>query len=554
MLAHLHRLVMISWVSTWEANINLTITPTVTSVLEANNIASILSTVLHILQVCLIPMYSKVSDITGRAEVYTFALVLYIISFVIMANAQNYDTLVGGRVIYGIGKSGCSIIAPILIGDMTNVINRGLMQALYNIPALFGMFVAPIVAGALLAKGQWRWAYGINSILLFVTSAPLIFSLWNVDFKARRLMKSEAEQEETPQQEAKEPFYKKVIWVLNEVDMIGSIFLIAGLCLILLPCVLANTRWGGWGSPITIGTLVAGLISWILFALWEWKGALKPIIPATKWESRTPLWGVLATTTVHMIATTNWQYFLTYLQVSRKVSPTKATYLERGYSVVFVLIQTVVGYLMKRQRVWRPFVWVGTSLLLLGVGLMIPARVPTSSDAFVVISQAIAGLGSGMLDVPLMVAVQSSVPHNDLSIVTALYQMGGSLGSAIGSTMAGAIWNAMLPSLIKKYVPGEYDYEKIVRNIKYAISLPDEQYQGVVTAYGEVQRVLSIIAVCVASLTFFFSIPMRSFGLDESEEDRIKANAGSSTPTTKDEGDSTKYGLTTLDSTTKSKV
>ncbi|KAG0190611.1 hypothetical protein DFQ28_001781 [Apophysomyces sp. BC1034] len=530
-------LVMISWVTTWESNVNVTITPTVTSILNANNISSILSTVLHILQVCLIPMYSKISDFTGRAEVYTFALVLYTISFVIMANAQSYDALVGGRVVYGV--------------DMTSVVTRGLMQALYNIPAIFSMFVAPKVAGILLANGLWRWAYGITPILLLITGIPLLCSLWNVEFKVRRLLKSEPVPETAGK---KKTFFEHVLWVVTEIDLVGSILLIAGLCLVLLPCVLANTRWGGWGSAITIGTLVAGVVSWILLALWEWKFAVKPIIPATKWESRTPIWGVLATTTVHMIATTNWQYFLTYLQVSRKASPEKAVYLERGYAVVFILIQTVVGYLMKRTRVWRPFVWVGTSLLLIGVGLMIPARLPTSSDAFVVISQAIAGLGSGMLDVPLMVAVQSSVPHNDLSIVTALYQMGGSLGSAIGSTMAGAIWNAMLPGQIKKHVPGVYDYEKIVRNIKYAINLPEDQYNGVVTAYGEVQRVLSIIAVCVASLTFLFSLPMRSFGLDESEEDRIQANAGSSTPTTKDEGDSTKYGLTSLEPSPKPSV
>ncbi|KAF7721715.1 hypothetical protein EC973_004277 [Apophysomyces ossiformis] len=473
-----------------------------------------------------------------------------------MATARNYDTLIGGKVIYGLGKSGCLIVAPILIGDMTDIVNRGLMQALYNIPSIFSMLVAPIVAGALLAQNQWRWAYGINSILLFVTSAPLIFSLWNVDFKARRLLKSEAEQEKDHEEEEKdnkESFYEKVVWILNEVDMIGSIFLIAGLCLILLPCVLANTRWGGWGSPITIGTLVAGLVSWILFALWEWKGARKPIIPATKWESRTPLWSTLSLMTLRWIAASNWQYLLTYFQVSRKVSPAKATYLERSFSVLFVVMELIVGYLMKRYRVWRPFVWVGTALTLIGVGLMIPARLPTSSDAFVVMSQAIAGIGAGMIQIPLLVAAQSSVPHNDLSIVTALYQMGGSLGSAIGSTMAGAVWNAMLPGQMEKYVPGEYDYEKIVRDIRYALSLPVDQYNGVVTAYGEVQRVLSIISVCVASLTFFFSLPIRSFGLDESEEDRIKANAKKSRANAKDEDSSTKYDLETLDSMQKPK-
>jgi hypothetical protein len=39
--------------------------------------------------------------------------------------------------------------------------------------------------------------------------------------------------------------------------------------------------------------------------------------------------------------------------------------------------------------------------MILGIGLMIPARLPHSSNAFVVISQTIAGFGSGMLDIPI---------------------------------------------------------------------------------------------------------------------------------------------------------
>lgn len=153
---------------------------------------------------------------------------------------------------------------------------------------------------------------------------------------------------------------------------------------------------------------------------------------------------------------------------------------------------------------------------------MIPARLPSSSDAFVVISQAIAGVGSGMMDIPITVAIQSSVPHNDLAMVTSLYQLGGSIAASIGSTMAGAIWNQMLPGQLAKYVPGQYDQEEIMGDIFYATSLPDDQYQGVVEAYGETQKVLSIISVCISILTFAFTIPMKGFGLSDNNQKEDK--------------------------------
>ncbi|KAG0166922.1 hypothetical protein DFQ28_006563 [Apophysomyces sp. BC1034] len=530
-------LTLLSWAITWEAYMVFIITPTVTSRLSANNISSILSTVLYILQTALLPIYSKLADFMGRAETYAISLMFYVVSFVIMATAQNYDTLVGGQVVYAFGNSGCVILGPIVIGDMTSVVNRGLFQAAYNVPSLISMFASTYVAEMLLARDLWRWIYGMNPILLIITSAPLLVGLWNVQAKIRQ-----AGARDRKPTEKKGTLLEKISWLAVEVDLIGSLLLVAGLCLVLFPLVLAVPRLGGWESGITISTLSCGVLAWVLFGLWESKFAKKPIISLTRWESSNPLWGVLAALAVTMLASANWQYFTTYLQVSRRASPAKAVLLERGYSVAYIFAQLLVGYLMKRTRVWRPFVWSGVFLLILGVGLMVPARLPTSSDAFVVISQTIAGIGSGMLAMPIMVAVQSSVPHSDMATVTSFYQVAGSLGSCFGSTMAGAIWNALLPGKFAKYVPGEYDYLKIVQSIDYALALPQDQYEGVVKSYGEVQKILSIISVFIAFSTFVFTIPLEAFGLVDTE---------ATTPLNKNNGASNTYGSVNVDLSTK---
>ncbi|EIE87916.1 hypothetical protein RO3G_12627 [Rhizopus delemar RA 99-880] len=483
----------------------------------------LLSTITYILQTALLPIYSKLSDMFGRAHCYSVGLFFYILAFIVLATANNYNTLVGGQIIYAFGYSATSILGPIVVGDLTTVTNRGFFQGLYNLPSLFNIFVAPRAAVLLYDHGQWRWGYGLVCIILAGTAIPLIGGLWYVHFKLKRsgLLEEYRAQQQTkssPLEDSDKSFFDKFIWVLIHIDVVGSLLLIAGLCLILLPLVLALTKWGGWQSGITIGTLVAGVVSWGLFAIWEWKFSPKPIIPLGSWKSQTPLLGVLALSTVTLISSTNWQYYTTYLMVSRKLDVDTATYLERGYNVAYIVCEVVVGYLMKRSRKWRPFVWVGVSLMILGVGLMIPARLPTSSNAFVVISQTIVGIGSGCLYIPILVAIQSSVPHGDMAIVTAMMQVGGSIAASIGSTMSGAIWNSMLPGQMAKYVPGEYDYAKIVGSTTYAISLPEDQYNGVVKAYGHVQMVLSIIAICIAVLTFCFTVPMKSFGLGDRPE------------------------------------
>jgi hypothetical protein len=72
-------------------------------------------------------------------------------------------------------------------------------------------------------------------------------------------------------------FWQKLVWFIEEIDIIGSILLVAGLCLILLPLVLALPSWGGWTSGTTLGTLCSGVVAWGLFGLWEWKYAKKPV-------------------------------------------------------------------------------------------------------------------------------------------------------------------------------------------------------------------------------------------------------------------------------------
>jgi hypothetical protein len=107
---------------------------------------------------------------------------------------------------------------------------------------------------------------------------------------------------------------------------------------------------------------------------------------------------------------------------------------------------------------------------------------------------------------------------SDIAIVTALFQIGGTIATSIGSSVAGAIWNNMLPTELAKHVPGEYDAASILGDINYINALPEDQYDGTVTAYGNVQRILSIASLGIAVLAFIFFLGMRGFTLSDEED------------------------------------
>ncbi|KAI8067674.1 major facilitator superfamily-domain-containing protein [Gilbertella persicaria] len=515
-------LALVSWIMSWEKNIVNTITPTVTSEFNANGLTGVLTTVLGVMQTALQPMYSKFADMTGRTITYTVSLLFFMVSFIAMACATDYNALIGGQVIYALGYSGLYILGPILIGDSISLVNRTLVLAFYNFPLIINLFAGGAAAQRMLETAGWRWAFGHISIVIFVASIPIMIVLWSIQRKAKRagLIKYESADNQIDGPKNFTYFFRKLVWVCNEIDLIGSIFLLAGFFLILLPLILANT-WGGWQSPVVIGCLVGGGVTWCIFAFWESKIAPKPIFPMKKWDTYNPLYG---TAIVFLIWAINGmmdlQYFLTYLKVTRRVKSDIATYLERGFNASNVVLAVPIGYAVKRTRRWRPFVWIGSCFAVLGSGLLIPARSSHSPDVFIVMSQIILGTGCAFMNYPTSVGIQGSVPREDVAIVIAFFEVGVAIASSIGSTIAGAIWNSVLPGLFEKYVPGEYDYAKITGSIPVALALPEEQYKGVVKAYDAAMHILSIVAVCMGGLAFLLATQLKGYALDQNKQEQ----------------------------------
>lgn len=389
-----------------------------------------------------------------------------------------------------------------------------MFQAFYDFPAMVNIWVAPIVGQAFVDSNQWRWAYSMIPFCITATAVPLLWGLYRIE---RTIKKSNLMPDRRQSKSRESSRIERVKYVFREFDIIGSLLFIGALCMILLPLVLGPYNWGGWNTPRTIGCLVGGFVCGLVFIAYEWKFAHHPVIPMGNWESTTPIAGVMVCACISMIRAVNWTYFMTYLQITRYASVLESTYIQRSYDAMFLLSQLLAGFLMKRFKVYRPIVFAGICLYILGMGLMIPARYPTSPLGFVVIAQVISGLGSGLIYVPCLVACQSSVPQADLAIVTALQQVGGTISTSIGSAISGALWNGLLPGQLTKHVPGEFDMARILGDITYISALPKDQHDGASVAYGNVERIMCIVSLCLAVIAFGFFLRMKPFGLSETE-------------------------------------
>ncbi|KAF9958860.1 hypothetical protein BGZ65_001113 [Modicella reniformis] len=352
----------------------------VAALLESTSLTCILPTILEILSAALVPFYTKVSDVVGRAQALTFALVFYLIGY----TSNTFCNL--GQIAYGIGSTGMLTLTQVLIAFTTLLIDRGIMFALWDMPAVAIVFISQVLTDPLtIAEGaNWRNVYIYHHCL---------------DFRLGR------------------------------------------------HCAL--------NTPLIIGIFVSGIIALGLLIFWEIKYTTKPIMPMRIWANRTCFGGLIA-------------YYTLYLVVSRDITFGRAFLLERGYQVAYPIFELLTGLMMKRFNTCRPFIWIGITI---GLGLMIVAR-PTSSDAFVVISQIIAGGAAGMANLAASGIVTEAVDKSDVSTVF---------------------------GLTKHIKSGEYDeYRAMNAPLDYIQNLGPEVKGQLIEAYADSQMLMLIIAMSMA--------------------------------------------------------
>ncbi|KAF9898708.1 hypothetical protein BX616_003703, partial [Lobosporangium transversale] len=78
----------------------------VTAYFKSTSIASVLPTILQILAAALVPFYTKVSDVFGRAGSMTYAIIAYLVGLIVEGTANTFVQFSIGQIFYGMGLTG----------------------------------------------------------------------------------------------------------------------------------------------------------------------------------------------------------------------------------------------------------------------------------------------------------------------------------------------------------------------------------------------------------------------------------------------------------------
>jgi len=132
------------------------------------------------------PLFAKASDKYGRRIVYMVCVTGFGIGSLMLVMAANYETLLLGRMVQGLGASGIFPVAAAVIGDTFPKEKQG--SALGLIGAVFGLaFLIGPVLGGILLRYSWQWLFIIN----LPVAVGLLIAAW-------RLLPSGSSKEQLP--------------------------------------------------------------------------------------------------------------------------------------------------------------------------------------------------------------------------------------------------------------------------------------------------------------------------------------------------------------------
>jgi MFS family permease len=293
---------------------------------------------------------------------------------------------------------------------------------------------------------------------------------------------------------------------IDDIIVLGTFLLAAGLVLSLLPFTIAGAAAEGWSEGYIIAMLVLGFVALGVFFLVERYVAKVPFLDWKILTSRTVL-GTCLLSVTYQIAYYCWNgYYTSYLQVVYGVSITTAGYINSIFDAVSGVWLFIVGILIRKTGRFKWLLWIAVPLYLLGEGLMIYFRQPSMGVGYNIMCQIFLAFAGGAMIIVMQVAVTAAADHNNVAAVLAFLGVFGNIGRAIGSSISGAIWTHTLPDALQRLLPESVNadwaaiYEDLELQLSFEIGTPERDAISAAYAYAQERMLIAGTAIMVLAL------------------------------------------------------
>jgi EmrB/QacA subfamily drug resistance transporter len=357
-------------------------------------------------------MYSgSLADRVGRRTIFQVGLSLFALGSWMCSLAPSLDALIAFRVLQGVGGS---MLNPSALGIITNTFSKPAerARAIGVWDGVFGLSMAlgPVLGGVLVGTVGWRGIFWAN--IPVGLAAVSLTALFVPDSKAAR---------------ARRP------------DPVGQILVIT-LFGALAYGIIEGPAFG-WLSPRIYGFFLAAVAALAILLAYEPRRA-DPLINFRFFRSA-PFTASSATAVCAIAAMAAFLFLTTlYLQDVRGFSALRAGMVILPMPVMMGLCAPLAGRIVARRGARIPLVAAGAALTLASAAL---SRLsPDSGPGFLLITDALFGVGAGMVNSPITNGVMSGVPTSQAGMASGLNSASRQLGQSLGVAVVGSVLAASL--------------------------------------------------------------------------------------------------------------
>ncbi|HXL45690.1 MAG TPA: MDR family MFS transporter, partial [Candidatus Binatia bacterium] len=383
-----------------ESTVVATAMPTVVRSLGGIQIYSWVFSGFLLTQTVTMPLWGRFSDLYGRRPVFLIGLATFLGGSALSGTAQSMAQLIVFRMVQGLGAGSLMTLGYTIIGELFGLERRAKLQGW--ISSVWGVapLVGPWLGGVLSDHVSWRWVFYVNLPFGAIAMALIATALVEEARPARRPV----------------------------MDVAGVALFTAGVSALLLGIVQAG-RAGSWSGAAVLSPLALGLTGLVLFVVVE-RRAAEPIVPLRLFGSRMVIAAVVTRFLAGMAMFGAISFVPLFLQSVTGTTATGAGMVLTPFILGWVAMSVTSARLVLRVG-YRAVVMTGMACLT-GAFLLFARWSATLSHADAMRDVLLAGVGMGLVVVPMLIAVQSAVPRSDLGAATSMTQFFMSIGGAVG--------------------------------------------------------------------------------------------------------------------------
>jgi EmrB/QacA subfamily drug resistance transporter len=355
---------------------------------------------------------ARAGDLLGRRRVFLTGIALFCVASLVGGLATAGWMLLASRAVQGIGAA---LAAPSALSLLTTAFDEGPARVraigLYTTVSAAGGAIGLVAGGLLTDLVSWRWVMFVN--------VPIGLVVWLLG----RMVIEETERHH------------------GRFDFVGAVTSTLGMTGIVFGLVEAGTD--GWGSSVTIASLVAGIALLGLFVHHESR-AEEPILPLRLLAHATRSAANLARGLLYAGMYGMFFFLSQFFQDVQRFSPLVAGVAFLPMPASVFLGSQLTGRVLVRRLPQKMVMMMGATIVTLG--LLLATRIQASTSyGQIVVSMVLIGGGMGISFVSLTSASLAEVAPEDAGAASGLVnvsqQLGGALGLAVLVTAFDAVTN-----------------------------------------------------------------------------------------------------------------